>query len=688
MQASRTNHTSSEHTAESMGTRAIGLQAGSLIGGFNIDIVFAAEKACRQRGYTLILFEGGRESDNPHQLQQKFIYNLISRGNIDSLIVTNCKFDELQQNGGTYQLAAGNDVPRVYTMPMSDGSAYIYAGFEENYRALIEHLVTVHHCKTFNVITGPKDNTDSMARLAICTDVLAHHDIRLAGQRIFTGNFEEDSGNAAMEYFSSQGLLPADCIICMNDDMATGVSEYAKSHRLSIPQDFRLVGFDGVTSTAFYDVPLSTLCINVEGVGQKAAEHAITLAEGGKIPGKLEIESLPKYRKSCGCIPADDTKTEYIGKDGTAVPYPQDHDSSIYHKYTSLEHGLFLIQRFTDTLTNTLSIRQIIRPLKKELLSLHVKSCAVVLFRHKLDTRLKDGLCLPATAELLFSYEEPAQSGLEPQELPRSLMVFNPQKRMLPEGSFREKQSFLIVRTLYYDHFICGYMVFNPGTLAKPLIDTSCSMISSLLASAIVVTERSAIEAHQENMLRQLQVSNSKLIKLSGESLTDELTKLYNRRGIMNFGQQTIDLAVEMQGKGLVFYADMDGLKAINDTYGHDAGDLAITTMGKILKSTFREQDIIGRMGGDEFVIVAGGIAEEIVPLIKERLDSAAEEWYQTNKPPFRLSISFGKAAFYAGNSNLETLLALADKELYKEKEKKHARRAQKESVLPPEGRA
>lgn len=667
-----------QYGKERMAQKRIGLQVGSLLGGFNIDIVFAAAEVCRQKGHSLILFEGGRETDNPCQLQQKFIYQHISRRNIDSLIVTNCNFSSGYPAAGK-QESTEEPVPRVYTMPMHGGESYVYAGCEQNYAALIEHLITVHGCRTFNIVSGPADNPDSIARLAICRDVCARHTITLDEERIFEGNFEEDSGNAAMEYFMQHSLLPTDCIICMNDDMATGVTEYALSHRMRIPQDFRLVGFDGIASTAFYEVPLTTLCVNVDGVGRRAAEYAAVLAEGGEIPRRTEIPSLLKYRRSCGCLPGTATRTDYKDADGKKVPFSGQRSSFLHAQYTSLEHGLFLIQRFSDTLSNTLSLKQALLPLKRELFALHVRACAVVLFDRKQNVLDPEQLSLPSRAQLLFSYEEGDDPGIRKVT---DGSRFNPQQQMLPEHAFRQLPPLLIIRTLYHDNYICGYLAYAPGDLAKPLIDTVFSMMASLLNSALVFTEKEAIERHQSTMLEQLQQSNSRLSELSGTSLTDELTKLYNRRGIMNFGQQVIDLAVEMGNKGLVFYADMDGLKTINDTFGHDAGDLAIVTMGEILKKTFRTQDVVGRMGGDEFIIVATGISEDFIPRIQERIDKAADAWYTETRPLFHLSISFGAAPFSAAaGKDLESLLAQADRLLYKEKEKKHTRSSRVEKM-------
>ena len=112
---------------------------------------------------------------------------------------------------------------------------------------------------------------------------------------------------------------------------------------------------------------------------------------------------------------------------------------------------------------------------------------------------------------------------------------------------------------------------------------------------------------------------------LNTVSKTDELTTLLNRRGFFDLGQKNIDIAIEMNNKGLVFFIDMDGLKIMNDTYGHDMGDLAIKTQAKVLKQTFRANDIIARLGGDEFVVIAIGMGADTIPKIRKKIEKTSK---------------------------------------------------------------
>jgi diguanylate cyclase (GGDEF)-like protein len=105
--------------------------------------------------------------------------------------------------------------------------------------------------------------------------------------------------------------------------------------------------------------------------------------------------------------------------------------------------------------------------------------------------------------------------------------------------------------------------------------------------------------------VRQLELAEAELRNLS---LTDDLTGLCNRRGFFFHAEQYLKTSRRLGKEFLLFYADMDGLKQINDTFGHEEGSLAILRLAEILKETFRESDIVARLGGDEFAVLVADV--------------------------------------------------------------------------------
>ena len=158
-------------------------------------------------------------------------------------------------------------------------------------------------------------------------------------------------------------------------------------------------------------------------------------------------------------------------------------------------------------------------------------------------------------------------------------------------------------------------------------------------------------------------------------ALVDELSQLYNRRGFNTVFQQSLNLARRTNRGLILIMVDMDGLKSINDTYGHLEGDKAIIDTGKILQKTFRSSDLVGRIGGDEFAVLAVDASGDNPQGIRKRLQDQIDRYNQTN-PNFKLSLSIGVIKFDpAEDVPLETLLHQADQDLYNQKRRKKANR-------------
>lgn len=170
------------------------------------------------------------------------------------------------------------------------------------------------------------------------------------------------------------------------------------------------------------------------------------------------------------------------------------------------------------------------------------------------------------------------------------------------------------------------------------------------------ITERKAIEDHIQKM-----------------TIHDELTGLYNRRGFIALAEQQFKIEERRKQKLVLYFADLDQMKWINDQLGHLQGDRALQDASRILKETFREADIIGRMGGDEFAVLALDMDGVEPDLLIDRLEKALQAFRQGEERPYRLSISMGFAEYDPSRPiSLDQLFAEADQRMYEEKRKKN----------------
>lgn len=169
--------------------------------------------------------------------------------------------------------------------------------------------------------------------------------------------------------------------------------------------------------------------------------------------------------------------------------------------------------------------------------------------------------------------------------------------------------------------------------------------------------------------LRQTQLES----ELSHLAISDELTGLYNRRGFLLLGSERMKLAHSMKKNVLLFFADLDNLKQINDRYGHQEGDQALLKTADAFRNTFRNSDITGRFGGDEFTALVIEDFGHTSDTISKRLqDNMAE--LSANNTQYPLSLSVGMTRYAAEfRSSLKKLLAQADQALYKQKQASRA---------------
>ena len=160
-------------------------------------------------------------------------------------------------------------------------------------------------------------------------------------------------------------------------------------------------------------------------------------------------------------------------------------------------------------------------------------------------------------------------------------------------------------------------------------------------------------------------------------SLVDELTGLYNRRGFLAVTDAHLSSIRRNHKLPVILYADLDGLKEINDSLGHHEGDRALKKTAEVLKETFRSSDILARLGGDEFVVLAAIGGDESAESLTQRLQDQLNEFNAHGNRPYDLSLSVGIAHFSDEDSHsIEELMAQADRAMYEQKRTRNSRGA------------
>jgi diguanylate cyclase (GGDEF)-like protein len=158
-------------------------------------------------------------------------------------------------------------------------------------------------------------------------------------------------------------------------------------------------------------------------------------------------------------------------------------------------------------------------------------------------------------------------------------------------------------------------------------------------------------------------------------SLVDDLTGLYNRRGFYGLAEQRLALAKRTGASAFLVFVDVDKLKEINDRFGHTEGSFALCRVAEILRATFRQSDVVARIGGDEFTVFGTDTQPSRADSSIARLRSNLALYNREAKKEYELNVSLAASYCAAGeNFSLEELIARADKGMYAEKQAKRRR--------------
>ncbi len=551
---------------------------------------------------------------------------------------------------------------------------YTCVSCEQAYEQIIDHLIKKHKKTKIAFMSAALTHSpESEERERAYRLAMQKYNLPVNEDFIFAGDFTPRSAYDAIKgRFKEGDKIPFDALLCANDYMAAGSVSAFSELKVAIPEDVCIVGFDDAEIASVCSPTLSTISQNVSMTGYKAAElayNSLSASDGlsgeaslnNPLPKKEVIQLKPMFRQSCGCLNKNQ-KHEYMDLDGQILEC----ETTAMAELGLFSNGLndmatlYHILNMTDSVT---SINRFFHTVVTNLDVVHIRMLAMCIYDQPVNLSPHDDFEMPDTARLLMMIDEDRQ--IEENYYSRGGIEFSPKKEILPGGMEDLAQGNYYILPIFLENMNYGYLICKLPSNKYSFYSIFLKVLVNAFVHSYVYTKK---EEEHANLAEKNQTLNF-------QSKTDELTKLFNRRGFYEYGQLLLDAAIAAGKKGSIFFCDLDGLKTINDTWGHEIGDLAIKTEAKVLRAAFRDSDMVGRLSGDEFGVIAPGLPASKVEKIRERFKVINEELSKEAKLPFTLSISIGPVEFNSKNTNLKELLKAADKNLYEEKKIKHALR-------------
>ncbi len=599
----------------------------------------------------------------------------------------------------------------------------------ENYagmRALVDHLIERHGRSRIAFIRGPEGISDAEQRFAAYRASLDAHGIPYRPALVLEGDFNREAGIRAGARLAESGEI-FDAVVGANDYMAFYATKELRRRGFRIPDEVSVGGFDDFRAAKSCVPALCTVHQPMYEMGEAAMRLVCSMIQGkSKGPVRLAFPTKLVTRRSCGCISP--------GSSGDSAAFTREllvDDESYEAMLAALEAGAdsrfrALLESHVaeayDRGTPVSAWRGIVADMVR---ALHSRDA------HRIEREILDFLCAlqdemneramfalleeesafdQLSSRLIGSFNEDAiREFLDVEVLRRcsflcasvyledgSAKVFYSTNKelagrsfdpsfLIPEGlKGLPERSDLLVLPLSAGKKTLGLMVCAAeGNQPEFFEVLRRHLAGALEGTRLFAAERNysaALEREVAERTAELAKAVAELKemnkKLEEQSSIDEMTGLYNRRGFFELAGKQIELAHRRGADYLLIFIDVDSLKCINDHYGHAEGDAAIRAMAAALSSSFRQSDVIARIGGDEFTILAVDTNMSECEKMISRAKACIAEYNKRSGKAYTLSFSYGAAAMTRATAhNLDALMAEADARLYE------AKRARKEKA-------
>ena len=494
-------------------------------------------------------------------------------------------------------------------------------------KRLVEHLIHEHGARVFHYISGPMANPEAIDRYRAFRDALSENGIPFDEEnRLYKGYFRSYDGIMAMEAFEQSGLPLPDAFVSANDSMALTAMSRLQQMGYRIPEDVIVTGFDHTFNAQNSFPVLTTVKRPLKHSGIVACNTLLKLMEGMELPRSISLEANPVFSESCGC---HDTELDNI----------QEFKKNMYTRIGGTYTNAHLLNRLIAGLAGAENIGDCIDSIEQMLKVIECRDFS---------------LCLVHDWESTYNIAHGKEEEGYHQTMTAPFVYENGKRCSVK--SFPSNQLFPIPLATGGNISYFLPLHFNQRCLGYYIIKNNDFPIYNLLCHTMTMSIGNAIDA------------------ISKINVLDPLCKIYNRTGFERNAGILFKECVNSGDSLTICFIDLDGLKKVNDTYGHKEGDFAIKSVSESIECACEDVAICGRFGGDEFVVL--GVGKDFYETFQTRFSSKLANLNKNAGKTYEISASLGYVTTTPTQTDsLSDLIQIADSRMYEIKKKKKAAR-------------
>jgi len=604
----------------------------------------------KRDGFALLIFAINSdiywEEDRP--ASERYVFDLIPYNFIDAVIIMDEKIKSQKIARKIIGRAQEYEVPVVIADGRYDGASCINYDYEAGFEKVVRHIIEDHRIKDVHMMAGHPNNKFSDSRIAVFKKVLSENGIRFDRNMISYGHFWADPCRVATRALVSRGRLPK-AIICANDIMAITVTEILNEEGYRVPEDVIVSGFDGYDEIYFTSPKITTASCDILKLAEVTAQTVVKAIDTGELYDEL---ITPKFiaNESCGC-PEHSEHPEML-RDWFKESFARNNDDNR------------VLQLISASMQTSNSPGEMVLPLRSyktdNLLVVVDRKCFDEEANYFTDTGNTDS---PKELIMIYDADYPEQYNTDTldikcdNEFSEDVLSPSVRNRLL---ELTESGYPLIFNSLDYMNrpfgFVCYYF-------RDYFISNYTNTMGATNAISIGVGGYVGIQ--YQRMI---------LYKMDEMYRHDPLTGLFNRIGFQNEFKKLRKHPRHYKKTVTVIMSDLDGLKFINDNFGHAEGDRAIIAVAEALFKAVPDNSLSTRFGGDEMFSVIFGECD--AGRIMEDIDRYLAEYNREYDLPYEVATSSGfMTAVLDDGFDIAQAIKSADEQMYRAKNHKYGER-------------